>query len=89
MSKYATLITQEKKEKDAALAPARAKEMEAKLGLEIAQRELDLQAATNRVEALKGNYPLDTFSLIDALDELSLATRQVQQLRDVSKELFA
>ena len=89
MSKYATLITQEKKEKDAALAPARAKEMEAKLGLEIAERELQLQSVTNRVEALKGNYPLDTFALIDALDELSLAERQVNQLRAVSKELFA
>ncbi len=89
MSKYATLITQEKKEKEAALAPARAKEMEAALGLQIAQRELDLQSSRNRVESLKGLYPLDTFSLIDALDELELAERQVKQLRDVSAELFA
>lgn len=89
MSRYATLITQDKKEKEEKLAPARAKEMEAKFGLEIAQRELDLQAASNRLESLKGQYPLDTFSLIEAADELDLATRQVEQLRKLSAELFA
>lgn len=86
--KYAELITQSKEEQDKALAPARAEEQKAALGLAISNQQLSLKGRQNRVAELSGKYPLDIDAIISANDDLDLETRRLRQLATLSDSLF-
>lgn len=87
--KYAELIVKTKEQKDSALAAPRAAEQKAKLGLEIGQLDLEIQTKNNTLEGLKGAYPVDFGAIVKAGDELALAKRRLQQLKDLDTELFS
>jgi hypothetical protein len=86
--KYVDAIVASKEETAKALAPARASEQQAALGLEIAQLKLEIQGAENVVSELKGSYPLDLDTILSAGDELALKSRRLSQLVALDVELF-
>jgi len=89
MNKYAESLTASKEDTAKAMAPARADEQKAKLGLEITTQKLQLQTLKNQVEALKRVYPLDPSSIRHSIDEAEWVARSISQLEAVSAELFS
>ncbi len=88
LTAYAAAIVQSDKEKDGALAGPRADEMKAKLGLKIATLGLEVKGMTNKIAEISSKYPLDFDGLAAALDEQALAQRSLDQLADISSQLF-
>lgn len=86
--KYADLIVQSKEDADKALAPARADEQKAQLGISIAKLNVGIKGKQNALEALKAQYPLPIDAIVDAGDELALEQRRLQQLSELTDELF-
>lgn len=86
--KYVELILQSKEEAGKALAPARAEEQKAQLGIAIATLNVSIKGKENSLSALKGEYPLNVEAIIDAGDELALEDRRLKQLQALSSELF-
>jgi hypothetical protein len=86
--KYVDSITQSKEAAEKSLAPARAKEQEAALGIAIAQLDLEVQTKNNAISALKQAYPLDVDAIVDAGDDLALDERRLAQLKSLNTELF-
>lgn len=87
--KYATLILQTKEEADKALAPARAEEQKAQLGIAVAKLNVSIKGKENSLEQLKGQYPLPIDEIVEAGDELALEQRRLSQLQSLSSDLFA
>jgi hypothetical protein len=88
MSKYVERILQTKEESDKALAPARAEQEKAKLGIAIAELSLQVKTAENTLEAMKNQFPLPVDGIIDAQDNLDFDRRRLSQLKEISVELF-
>lgn len=86
--KYVEKILQSKEEAGKSLAPARAAEQSAKLGIAVASLDLEVKTQENAVEALTNVYPLDIDSIIEAQDELDLSTRRLNQLKGLQVSLF-
>lgn len=86
--KYVEYLTQSKVKTDEALAAARSDEMKAKIGLEIATKDLSVRSNQNKAEDLKHQYPLNTEVLISLLDEIEWERRSIAQLKALSEELF-
>lgn len=86
--KYADLILRSKEDNDKALAPARAEEQKAQLGIAIATLNVSIKGKENALEELKAQYPLDVDSILEAGDELALEQRRLTQLQALSTELF-
>ncbi len=88
MSKYAELLKASKQDQENALAPARATQVAAEVGLAIAQLDVQLKTLSNELDELKGGYPLDLDAIRDKLDEVAIVTREQEQLKALSVELF-
>ncbi len=88
MSKYADLIIRSKEDSEKALAPARADEQKAALGLEIGKLSLSNQGKATELAALKGQYPLPTAEILALGDDLALDQRRLSQLQSLQSELF-
>lgn len=86
--KYADLIVKSKEEANVALAPARAAQEKAKLGIAIAELDLKVKTAQNELESLKGQFPLPVDEIVSAGDEVALDARRLEQLQSLSTELF-
>lgn len=86
--KYVEKILLSKEDADKSLAPARANEQAAKLGIAVATLDLDVKTQQNAVEALTNVYPLDIDAIVDAQDELDLSARRLSQLKDLQTSLF-
>jgi hypothetical protein len=89
MRKYVDAIVASKEENDKALAPARAAEQQAKLGLEAKQLEISVMEAKNELDELGAEYPLNFEAIIEAQDALALSERRLTQLKDLSVALFS
>ena len=89
MSKYAESLVNTKEQNDAALAPARADEQKAALGLAISKKELVVKGFENNLAALKRAYPLNVSAILEATNELEWVGREIVQLKNVAAELFA
>lgn len=87
--KYAGLITQSKEKADEALAPAKADEQNAALGLEIGKLDLKVKTAQNALEVKKSQYPLPFKEILDASDELALDVRRLGEMKALRTELFS
>lgn len=85
---YVEALANTEKENDAELAPARAEETKAKIGLEVATNNIKMKEVTNRIMTFQRAYPLNTSSLISAVDELALLERRQQQLQDIVTQMF-
>lgn len=88
LTAYASALKQSEKEKDDNLAGPRAAEQKGKLGLKIATLDLEVQAMGNSIATISGKYPLDVDALTAALDEQALAERSLNQLKEISEQLF-
>lgn len=88
MGKYVDAITASKEEAAKSLAPARAKEQEAALGIEVAQLDLEVQTQQNRLAELTSAYPLNFDAIIEAQDEYALNARRLEQLKKLGTDLF-
>jgi hypothetical protein len=86
--KYAEMIVKSKEEKDNTLAPARAEQEKARLGIARAELGLQVKTAKNALESLKGQFPLPVDEIIEAGDSLALDERRLAQLDALSSELF-
>lgn len=86
--KYVEAIVQSKQDADKSLAPARAAEQQAAIGIKVAQLGLSVKTLNNKVEELKGQYPLNIEGIVQALDNAALEQRKLDQLAAVSTELF-
>ncbi len=86
--KYAQLILQSKEKADEALAPARADQEKARLGIARAELGLKVKTARNALEAKKAQFPLPVDEIIEAGDSLALDERRLGQLDTLSAELF-
>lgn len=89
MSKYSTSLTATKQENEAALAPAKADEQAAALGLTISKKSLELKSFDNRLASLKSGYPLDFESIVQVGNEQEWLKREVAQLEALKADLFA
>lgn len=87
--KYVDKILQSKEESDKSLAPARANEQAAKLGIAVATLDLEVKTQENAVAALTNVYPLDIDAIVDSQDELDLSKRRLAQLKSLHEELFS
>jgi len=88
VKKYVDALTATKEESTKALAPARAAEQQAHIGLTVKQLEINIMSAQNDLAAMCGQYPLPVDAIVEAQDELDLSTRRLTQLTQLSKELF-
>lgn len=88
LKKYVEAIVASKEERAAALAPARADEQKAALGLERMQLSLEIQGASNHIAELAGQYPLPIGEIIEAQDEVALQKRRLAQLDELDNALF-
>lgn len=86
--KYVEAIVKSKEESDKALAPARAEQEKAKLGISIAELDLKVKTAQNAVEGLKSTFPLPVDEILEASDDIALDLRRLSDLRTLSSELF-
>lgn len=86
--KYTDLIQQSKEDAEKALAPAKADEQKAALGLEIGKLELEVKKARTSLDSKKGEYPLPVDEILEAGDSLALDERRLNQLKLLSSELF-
>lgn len=85
---YIEAIQQSEEEEQKTLAPARAEEAKAQLGMEQAKLSIKIQKAKNVIAQVAGRHPLDVQSILDAQDELDLLERQAIQLSKLGEELF-
>ena len=88
LSPYAKVITLAKEKVQEALAPIRAREMRKKAELEMAKIEGDILTKQQKVQELAAAYPIDFAKLIDALDEIALLERKLEQLSAIIMEMF-
>lgn len=86
--KYADALVASKEENEKSLAPARAKQQEAAVGIKIAELDLDVQTADNELSTLVTKFPLDIDAIVDAQDSLDLQKRRLEQLKALSAQLF-
>lgn len=85
---YSEAILQSEQDEATALAPARAEETKAQLGMKNAQVSIAVRKQELAVTEISGRYPLDIQGLCAALDELTLLRFLQQQLTEVTEQLF-
>ena len=85
---YVSSLTASKESKEAGLAPSRAAEASAALGLEIAQLDTQLLKAQNGLTELTQAFPLNSGSIVQALDTIGLLERKLSQLNELRTQLF-
>jgi len=85
---YAAAILQSEKDETAQLAPARAAETQAALGMKRAQLTIEISKKETAVTQASARYPLDFNSLVVLLDEAALLRRSLGQLDEVAAQLF-
>lgn len=88
LKKYADALVASKEENEKSLAPARAKEQAARVGIAVATLEVEVQGQQNELTELAGQYPLDIDAIVNAQDEIALNQRRLAQLKALSDELF-
>lgn len=86
--KYVDAIKQSKADAELTLAPARAEQEAAKLGIAIAELGLKVKTQQNKIEELKGQFPLPVDAIVLAGDDLALDARRLDQLSKLKDELF-
>jgi hypothetical protein len=85
---YIDAIQQSEKDETAQMAPARAAETKAKLGMKAAELSIAILRQENCVAEVSARYPLDIQTLSNALDDLTLLRLSASQLENVTKQLF-
>jgi len=85
---YAQAILLSEKDETAALAPARAAETQAALGMKRAQLTIEISKKETAVTQASSRYPLDFGSLVILLDDAELLRRSLAQLDAVAAQLF-
>ena len=88
LMRYREVISLDKAEKAATMAPLRAHEMHKKAELELAKLHSRVAEKTQAVTEIASKYPLDFTELGHALDDLDLTKRRQKQLEMVIAELF-
>lgn len=88
MKKYVEALTASKEDREKGLAPARAEEQKAHIGLTAKSLEIDVMGARNQIEEMCGQYPLPVEEIIRAQDDLDLNQRRLDQLVKLQTALF-
>lgn len=86
--KYAEALVASKEDAEKSLAPARAKQQEAALGIKVAELDLEVQTAEGDLAELVTSFPLDLDAIVDAQDAIDLQKRRLNQLKTLGTELF-
>lgn len=89
LMKYSDILVLAKDKIKEVMAPLRAREMRKKAELEIAKLESIVAEKEQKIQECASAYPVDFDKLIDALDDLELTRRKVNQLGEIVKEMFA
>jgi hypothetical protein len=85
---YETAIKLSPEEQEASMAPARAAEAEAQLGLKLAKLSIEKKSLENRVTEAGGTYPINFDRIVEYTDDLALLERQEVQLKAIGAQLF-
>jgi hypothetical protein len=85
---YVQRLQQSKDSKDASKALMNAREAHLQLTKDALDAEKRNLAAESRVEALKGQFPIDTQAILEAQYEAEAATRNFLDLLELGAELF-
>lgn len=85
---YSEAILATKEEKDKLLAPARANETKASIGMKVAQLSIDIQQQEISITQDAARYPLNADNLVEQLDQLAWVERRRAQLEAIEKQLF-
>lgn len=86
--KYATRLAQTKEQKDSSLASPRAAETRVKFQHEITKIDIQVAEQSNRLEELKGVYPLNVDEIVKGVNQIALLERQKKVMSEVLTELF-
>lgn len=85
---YADVLSMGKEALEKAKAPIRANQARKQGELELLKLEEQIITLQNKVQEASTTTPINYTKLLDALDELALAERRVEQFRDVLAQLF-
>jgi len=85
---FKDLISMSKEKLDASMAPIRAKMVNAKADLKKAELESEILKLETDITEMCVDKDLDLEELLDALDEVALLERRLQQYSNVLEQLF-
>jgi hypothetical protein len=85
---YKDLIKLSKEKLDEAMAPIRARQVQAKADLEMSKLEADILDKETKVQEMCIEKDINLPKLIDSLDEIALLERRKAQYEKVLKQLF-
>lgn len=88
LMKYKDLLVLAKEKISAAMAPLRAKEMKKKAELEMCKLESVIAEKEQKIQEHATEYPINFDRLIDAMDDLELNKRRLEQFERIVKEMF-
>jgi hypothetical protein len=88
LMKYKDIIVLAKEKIKEAMAPLRAREMQKNAELEIARLEGKIAEKEQLIQELAAEYPIDFDKLINALDDLELTKRRMEQFGKIIEEMF-
>lgn len=85
---YKELIAMSKEKLDEAMAPIRARQVQAKADLEMSKIEADILTKETQVQEMCIEKDVNLNALIDKLDSIALLERRKVQFDKVLKQLF-
>jgi hypothetical protein len=88
LMKYTEVLALAKDKIKEVMAPLRAREMKKKAELEIAKLEGFIAEKEQKIQEYASTYPVDFDRMIDALDDLELTKRRMEQFEKIIKEMF-
>ena len=88
MTKYKTLLSKSQEESDKEELGFKVEEGEQQLAADILNTRRSLSKAKREVLAVKGRFPLDSQSILDAEDDVTAIEQTIERLEGLKKELF-
>ena len=85
---FVELIRMTKENLDEALAPARAKRLESRIGVSIAEVEEKKLLLEQEIFEMFTDKNVDLEKALDKMDEVALSERRIEQFKLLRKELF-
>lgn len=88
LKSYSELLKMSKEKLEEAKAPIRAKQMRKAAEMEMLKLEENIVSQEQTIQDLTSKFPIDFNRVIDAIDELELTKRRIDQFRTIISDLF-
>lgn len=88
MSKYSDLLKLGQEKLDELKVPFQVRKAHKQLEKEIIEIEEEIASLELKVEEAKGKHPFELDTILDAIDDLAIQNRKLQQAKELMTELF-